>query len=104
MTTEFSAGRPRPGQWVLVKVAGVERLGICSPPGQAKQDAQLRAFLMENPSKLRVDLVEMEGPRAGLKTAMSVIADVSDCAPLLDRSRIPAPRLSTMDPNWSPVA
>ncbi|HKS16985.1 MAG TPA: hypothetical protein VJU16_06715 [Planctomycetota bacterium] len=103
MNPLFSGGWPRPGQWVLLDVGGQKRLAICNPPGSGKHDEDLRKFLLEHPDVVRVDLVEMEGPRAGLKTIAHELVNVMDLAPLLDRSRIPAPRLKTMDPKWEPV-
>lgn len=97
MNPKFSAGGPRPGQWVLLELSGEQRIGIHNPPGSG-DPKDLRDFLAAHPDQVRIDLV---GPD-GIRTVQTLVVNVATLEPLLDKNLIPEPRRRTMDASFVP--
>lgn len=117
---------PRRGQWVLVhglspefvKAAGGEDpvLGIAaevdhgkfktigdiivSGPKVARKHDKVFVAGKADLNKWRVDIVD---PEDGFARIGMVLVSIDRLEPLLDKKRIPARRLATMDPSFTPV-
>ncbi|MEY2855669.1 MAG: hypothetical protein RL030_2801 [Pseudomonadota bacterium] len=82
LNDRFSKGIPRRGQWVLIG----DRLAIATP-----------GVLNLPPDQVALMLVNADG-----FDDVAIVAPLADCAPLLDKSRIPEPRRATMAADWQP--
>jgi len=107
MNPKFSRGMPRIGQWVFLdgKTIGIMANydhGAFKTVGDViVHQPQIKpAISTGDPKKCHVDIVD----ETGFMTKASLLVDVSRLTPVTRREDIPAPRLKTCAPGWSPRA
>ena len=99
MNPAFSSGFPRRGQWCLLPDGS---LCIASTPRDVADRTGQPATggrILSDPDKVHVAVVN---ETTGFDAGHYGVVPLSALRPLLDRNRIPAPRLATMAPGWNP--
>jgi len=110
---DFSRGYPRNGQWVVLDG---KHVGICQGPGTTQHRTEVDPMSGETVVRglpvpgevatpldfgrlVQVDLVD----KTGFRTVVQLLVQVSRLDPVTDRAQIPADRLETYSPTWTPT-